>query len=161
MLYGAIKDALMIRYEYSAEWQLISRRRALTAASSMTVLRPYDGTLVPLPPMLLRRERIKRKKIMFLCLCVSSDGGIALLRSCPQHCSATSYLEEDPRAITTYARIMRNGLITQPELGIHYTTHHLQQTSQSNTENLYFPLPRALHPLKQTSTFFLFIHLFI
>lgn len=34
MFYGAIKDALMIRYEYSAEWQLISRQSALTRVSS-------------------------------------------------------------------------------------------------------------------------------
>lgn len=56
---------------------------------------------------------------------------------------------------------MRNGLITQPELGIHYATHHLQQTSQSNTENLYFPLPRALHPLKQTNNFFIYSSIYL
>lgn len=55
MLYGTIKDALMIRYEYSAEWQLISRRRALSAASSMTILSPYDGTLAPLHPQIFLR----------------------------------------------------------------------------------------------------------
>lgn len=43
MFYGAIKDALMIRYEYSAEWQLISRQRALTATSSMANLAYMTG----------------------------------------------------------------------------------------------------------------------
>lgn len=44
MFYGAIKDALMIRYEYSAEWQLISRRRALSAASSAANLAHMTGS---------------------------------------------------------------------------------------------------------------------
>lgn len=131
MLYGTIKDALMISYEYSAEWQLISRRRALSAASSMTILSPYDGTLAPLHPQIFLRceggrggERRACAEIT-CCVCVSRQRGIALPCCCSHHYSVTSYLEEDPGAITTYARIMRNGPITQPELGIHYTAHHL------------------------------------
>lgn len=38
--------------------------------------------------------------------------------------------EGDLRAFTAYARIMLNGLITKPKLGIHYTA----QTSQSREE---------------------------
>lgn len=152
MFYGAIKDALMIRYEYSAEWQLISRRRALSAASSAANLAHMTGsshhsqaifTRCPWKMIFFLSSLIGSKYqcviklcchgfFLFVCLFCQTAGLrppqllVSLVVSGWHHT-----WEGDLRAFTAYARIMLNGLITKPKLGIHYTAHHREQTSQS------------------------------